>query len=314
MPAAERSAPADGGWAPLPDAARLPPLPLLEDALQASVELQELCRLQVQLLTSALTLSLQAALSSSTAGSVGDSADDDSLRQQLLEASGLRASVYCRAPGSLHTGKLQLQLVAASGEDGASGGASTHQQQPPPAQRFLFLGQDGAGSGSSLQDQEQWILEQPVIMLPDSGGLVLPLAHNGFLVGLLVVEHGFEDGSPLAGAAAADAAATAARAAAAAGAAAGARAAGDAASGGSGSTAPGMPQPPTCLLFRSAELQHLKQTAAVLSLACAMDMRAALERVGAAVRQRQASALVQAVSGQSWQAVAGSVFDGDGAG
>lgn len=58
-----------------------------------------------------------------------------------------------------------------------------------------------------------------------------------------------------------------------------------------------MPQPPACLLFRSAEVQLLKQTAAVLALACAMDMRAALERVGAAVRQRQASALVQAVSG-----------------
>lgn len=140
-------------------------------------------------------------------------------------------------------------------------------------------------------------------MLPDSGGLVLPLAHNGFLVGLLVVERCLDEDSLL-GLSALDPAAAAARAAAAADAraaeAAGGRGRGGAqqaaAAGGGEEQAPGMPQPPACLLFRTGEVQLLKQTAGVLALACAMDMRAALERVGAAARQRQASALVQAVS------------------
>jgi len=160
-------------------------------------------------------------------------------------------------------------------------------------------------------------------MLPNSflpvcsGGLVLPFAHNGFLVGLLVVERCLEEGEPM-GAANGAAAGTATGAAAAAAAAAGGESSSSANSSSNGSAGPSpapaaaavaggsstpssngagaMPQPPACLLFRSAEVQLLKQTAAVLALACAMDMRAALERVGAAVRQRQASALVQEVS------------------
>lgn len=267
-----------------------PPLPSLEEALQASDELQQLCRLQLGLLTGTLQLSLKAALSASISGSL----DEESLRQQLLlsEAGCVRASVYCRSPASLQTGQLQLQLVASSDGDGDARPAAAQQ----PAQRLLFLGQEGG----SLADQESWILEQPVIVLPDSGGLVLPLAHNAFLVGLLVVERCLDDGSPLAPPPAGDTGSSVAGAAAAAAAAAGTEA--GSGSGGGGASAAGMPPPPACLLFRTAELQVLKQTAAVLSLACAMDMRASLERVGAAVRQRQASALVQAVSGfRTWE-------------
>lgn len=264
--------------------APLPPMPTLDEALQASEELQQLCRLQLGLLTGALQLSLQAALSTG----ISDSLDEEGLRQHLLlsDAGRLRASVYCRSPASLQTGALQLQLVAAS--DGDAGAAAAAQQ---PAQRLLFLGQEGG----SLADQEAWILEQPVIVLPDSGGLVLPLSHNAFLVGLLVVERCLDESSPLAPQPANAGSGVSGAAAAAAAAAAGA-AAGSSSSGSSGAAAGGMPPPPASLLFRTAELQVLKQTAAVLSLACAMDMRASLERVGAAVRQRQASALVQAVS------------------
>lgn len=138
---------------------------------------------------------------------------------------------------------------------------------------------------------------------------MLPLAHNGFLVGLLVVERCLEEEDALASVSSSAAAGSAVEAAAAAGAsssgsggngATGPSAATATAPGGGGASSNGgaaaMPQPPACLLFRSAEVQLLKQTAAVLALACAMDMRAALERVGAAVRQRQASALVQEVS------------------
>ena len=240
------------------------PLQLDDATLVASSELQELARQQLQLLAVSLQLSLQAVLSSSI--SIDDSSiDEEALRQQLLaDSTCLRSTVYCRAPASLQTGQLQLQLVAALG----GGSQDLQQQQQQQQQRFLFLGHQGV-PGSSLAEQEQWILEQPVIVLPDSGGLVLPLSHNGFLVGLLVVERCLEEEEEQQQQPAA--------------------AAGGAAAGA------GMPPPTTCLLLRSAELQLLKQTAAVLALACAMDLRAAMERVGAAYRQRQASALVQAV-------------------
>ncbi|KAL4443615.1 hypothetical protein ABPG75_011352 [Micractinium tetrahymenae] len=273
------------------------PLSLLDGDLgQASAELQELCRLQLQLLTASLQLSLQAVLTAGVSGSASSLDDEDCLRQP--EGAALRLTVYCRAPASLQTGQLQLQLVAdLDGADGGGGGGgAARSARAQQAQRFLFLGEDG-GAGASLADQERWIVEQPVIVLPDSGGLVLPLASNGFLVGLLVVERCSEEGeaAPTSAAVIEDVGAEQAPAQAAAGPAAGGPApeAAGAASGGSGGRG-GMPPPPACLLFRSAELQLIKQTAAVLALACAMDLRAALERAGAAYRQRQASALVQA--------------------
>lgn len=286
---------------------------LCRSHLQASAELQELCRLQLQLLTAALQLSLQAVVAGGVAGSAGSLDEDCPVQHLELESTALRSTVYCRAPASLQTGQLQLQLVADTDGGGGGGASSARAQQ---AQRFLFLGED-RGAGASLADQERWIVEQSVIVLPDSGGLVLPLASNGFLVGLLVVERCSEEGeaAPAAANAAEEGAVLAAAGAAAGqgvgGAAAGAGGAADAAgaagSGGGGSRG-AMPPPPACLLFRSSELQLIKQTAAVLALACAMDLRAALERAGAAYRQRQASALVQEVSAsttshtvRSWQ-------------
>ena len=134
------AAAAAGGGAPPP-----PPPTSLEEALQASAELVQLCQAQLALLTSALQASLAVA-----------SDEDDDARGGA--AASLRASVYVRAGASLQSGTLQLQLVAAS--DGGSGGAA-------PAQRFLFL--EDAGGGS-LAEQEQWILQQPVRPAPCLGG------------------------------------------------------------------------------------------------------------------------------------------------
>jgi hypothetical protein len=255
-----------------------------------SAELQELCHRQLDLLSVTLQLSLRAVLNSSFDGSL----DEELLRQQLLkDASGLRSTVYVRSPASLQTGQLTMQLVAAVGGDP---GADLQQQQRQQ-QRFLFLGQDGM-VGCSMLEQEQQILEQQIIVLPDSGGLVLPLASNGFLVGLLVVERYLETEQqqlaqgPLSAGAAAAASQEVTAVPGTAGIAGAAGHTFDTAS----SVGSAMVTPPTGLLFRSAELQLLKQSAAVLSMACAMDLRAALERVGAASRQGQASALVQAVS------------------
>lgn len=94
-----------------------------------------------------------------------------------------------------------------------------------------------------------------MIVLPDSGGLVLPLANGGFLVGLLIVE----------------------------------RWAGAPAGAGGG------PVPPSAA-FGAGDVALVKQAAAVLALACAMDLRGALERAGQAVRQRQLRGLVRQVS------------------
>lgn len=237
-------------------------------------------------------------LNGGAAGSAG-SLDEDCLLLQPGAAT-LRSTVYCRAPASLQTGQLQLQLVADT--DGAGGGGGARSARAQQAQRFLFLGEHG-GAGASLADQERWIVEQPVIVLPDSGGLVLPLASSGFLVGLLVVERcSAEEGEAAhaAGTAVDEQGAGQAAGGLAADAGTGGVGADDAGASAGGSEAGGargaMPPPPACLLFRPSEVQLVKQTAAVLALACAMDLRAALERAGAAYRQRQASALVQEVS------------------
>lgn len=98
-------------------------------------------------------------------------------------------------------------------------------------------------------------------MLPDSGGLVLPLANGGFLVGLFIVER-------LA-----------------------------ASSGGGGNSGAGaLPPPPAGSMFGPQDVQLIKQSAAVLALACAMDLRSVLERAGNAVRQRQLRGLVRQAS------------------
>jgi hypothetical protein len=158
--------------------------------------------------------------------------------------AALRCAAYCRAPRSLASGELALALVAAT--DAAEAEAAAARQD-------LFLGVAGG------ERWEAWIVEQPVIVLPDSGGIVLPLAHADFLVGLLLVER-----APAAWPRAGGAAAAAARAA-----------------------------PPATSLFGGADLKLIRQTGAALALGMALDLRSALERAEAGVRRRQVAGLVE---------------------
>lgn len=190
--------------------------------LSASNELRELAHLSLGLLVSQLEARLAGAGAAGTGNGV---------------VPPLRCAMYSRSPNSLSSGKLQLQLVAAT---------DAREAEAAQARQDLFLGVPGA-SGTY---QEAWIVEQPLIMLPDSGGLVVPLCHNSFLVGLLVVERGRPEGdaAPL--------------------------------------------QPPAAALFSAGDLGVIRRSGRALSLACAMDLRASLERAGHAVRQRQVQGLV----------------------
>ncbi len=193
------------------------------EALAPSAELRELCHLQLTMLVTSLEA-----------------------RLALIEETGVRCAVYRRSPASLPSGQLQLQLVAASDAQ-ESEAAANHRQD-------LILGIPEANE----QYQEAWIVEQNLIVLPDSGGLVLPLAHNQFLVGLLVVECCSPDSNaPY-----------------------------------SGSLA-GSLHPPACAVFSPADMALIKQNGTALGLACALDLRAALERAGHAVRRRQVQGLVR---------------------
>ena len=190
-----------------------------------SIEIQDLCRLQLDLLATSLHLSLDTQKSL---------ADD-------LGGQTLNCTAYRRVPSSLRTGELQLQLVAAT--EKVNKNASLRED--------LFLGAQGPSG-----EQENWILSQGVIVLPDSGGLVLPLSHSGFLVGMLVVERcgdklaGFKEQSDLG-------------------------------------------NPPACHIFGSIELSILQQGASALALSCALDLRSALERASNTLRQMQMHGLVQ---------------------
>ncbi|KAL4527784.1 hypothetical protein Ndes2526B_g08548 [Nannochloris sp. 'desiccata'] len=193
------------------------------EALAPSAELRELCHLQLTMLVTSLEA-----------------------RLALLEETGVRCAIYRRSPASLPSGQLQLQLVAASDAREAEA-AANHRKD-------LILGIPEANE----QYQEAWIVEQNLIVLPDSGGLVLPLAHNQFLVGLLVVECCSPDSNaPY-----------------------------------SGSLA-GSLHPPACAVFSPADMALIKQNGTALGLACALDLRAALERAGHAVRRRQVQGLVR---------------------
>jgi hypothetical protein len=194
------------------------------EALAPSAELRELCHLQLTMLVTSLEARLAA-----------------------VEETGVRCAVYRRSPASLPSGQLQLQLVAASDAQ-ESEAAANHRKD-------LILGIPEANE----QYQEAWIVEQNLIVLPDSGGLVLPLAHNQFLVGLLVVECCNPDTN---------------------------------APTYSGSLA-GSLHPPACAVFSPADMALIKQNGTALGLACALDLRAALERAGHAVRRRQVQGLVR---------------------
>lgn len=192
-------------------------------ALAPSAELRALCHLQLSMLITLLESRL------------GPAAAE----------TAVRCAVYRRSPVSFSSGQLQLQLVAASDAREAEA-ASTRQD--------LILGLPGANE----QYQEAWLVEQNLIVLPDSGGLVLPLAHNSFLVGLLVVECCCAEGFPIASLA-------------------------------------GSLHPPACAVFSPGDMALIKQTGTAVGLACALDLRAALERAGHAVRQKQVQGIVRQV-------------------
>lgn len=213
-------------------AAPLPSWP--PEEVPPTPELVQLCRHQLQLVVQSLHLS------SSALG-------DDELPSTWL----WRGGVFLRQPSSLQDGALKLQQVATS--DGTASSTPHH---------CLTLGFDGDGAG--MADQEAWLIEQPAIALPDSGGLVLPLAHSDFLVGLLALERGT---LPAGGAAAAP---------------------------------PSHAQPPACALLGARELALLRTAAHVLSAACAMELRTVLERAamgGVAQRQAAARELVRGTAG-----------------
>ena len=141
-------------------------------------------------------------------------------------------------------------------------------------------------------------MEQPAIALPDSGGLVLPLAHSGFLVGLLTVERC--PTAPGGHAATADPQQQQQQPEAGGSIAAPTSSVSSGSSGGGGGASSPQPRPsahpsPACALFGPRELSLLRTAAAVLAAACAMELRTVLERVAVSslvLRQAAARELV----------------------
>jgi hypothetical protein len=204
-----------------------------------SAELRELAHLQLGLLVAALEARL------------GEFAE-----------TGVRCAVYCRNPASLAAGHLQLQLVAAT--DGREAEAARQRQD-------LILGIPTADG----QVQEAWLIEQPLIVLPDSGGLVLPLAHNGFLVGLLVVERCGPDLSSSETTSESN------------------QRNQPRFSGAGG--APASLQPPACAVFQPSDMTLVKQAGAALGLACTMDLRSSIESAGHQLQNRMVQGIVSEV-------------------
>ena len=197
------------------------------DSLSPSEELRGLVKLQLALLVAAL---------------------EPRLRTQN-SSTAIRCAVYCRRPSSMSAGSLKLQLVGAS--DGREAEAARQRTD-------LILGIPSADG----QAQESWLVDQQVIVLPDSGGLVLPLAHNGFLVGLLVVERSAvsertvrEDYQTMDGLK-------------------------NSASQNLYKVVPSALQPSACTIFQPDDVNLLKQAASALALACTMDLRSSLEAAG----------------------------------
>lgn len=95
-------------------------------------------------------------------------------------AIGIRCAMYCRSEPNVSTSDsqqgLHLQLVAASGGDDDGS--------------FVFNPDDESSSITASAEMEKtWLQNQAtMVVLPDNGGLMLPLTHKNFLVGLLLVE------------------------------------------------------------------------------------------------------------------------------
>ena len=169
---------------------------------QVSAEFCSLCAQQLELLLSALHTSLLAAAQragqgqqqqqqqqgqqqrppagsepgggggagegGSGAGGDGNGSEEGALlAADLVTGTSLSCCVYARAPLSIQQGSLECRLVAAGG--GGAGGAGGGSGGGGPAradhQQALLLGR----GPYSTEDEEAWIIEQSVIVLPDSG-------------------------------------------------------------------------------------------------------------------------------------------------
>lgn len=129
---------------------------------QPSVELLELVKLQLDMLVSML---------------------EARIREEELLNIDVRCAVYWRTPKSIAGRTLNMQLVATSDE------AWEVPERSSILANEFSLGDEMAGA------EEAWVVKQPMIVLPDNGGLVLPLVHRSFLVGLLLVERTLQHGS-----------------------------------------------------------------------------------------------------------------------
>jgi len=179
----------------------------------------------------------------------------------------------------------------------------------------LTLGEPG--NPDLEQAVEEWLLRQPTLTLPGSGGLVLPLAYGRFLVGILIVEQEhISDGSHGASVASAAGPAAARRAGggtstsaasthagyrrragrtAATGRHSASQAAGSGAAGPAGGRGASWTRAPDGDAFTAEQLRWVDRVAYGLAMACALDQRAALERAGNQADRVRVRGLVEEV-------------------
>jgi len=201
-----------------------------------SRELVELVRVQLDMLTTMLESRIAEEFSESTLG--------------------VRCAMYCRSEPAAagvvstradrtdrtNTNSLHLQLVAASGGDGS----------------FVCDPDDESSSITASAEMEQsWTNEATMVVLPDNGGLMLPLTHKNFLVGLLLVERVVGDGST--------------------------------------PSAYYIP-PPVQDLFGPTEMAVIKQSAQALSMSCAMELRAIVDAAQQRMQQERLQGLLSQAS------------------
>lgn len=198
---------------------------------------------------------------------------------------GVRCAMYCRTaslsamsalsptpaasmsstqtPASTADSNLRLQLVAASG--GFVG------------ERFAFEDDEVFSSSSSssvitasAEMEDTWLANQTMIALPDNGGLMLPLTHKNFLVGLLLVERvakevgfGGNVGSPI-----------------------------ETPSDVSGRSNSSVWIPPVQDVFGPAEMGIIKQSAQALSMSCAIELKGILDAAQNKMQQERLQGLL----------------------
>ena len=243
-----------------------------------SRELVELVRVQLDMLVSMLesriseefnsvpgndyNLGVRCAMYCRTASTSAMSAMSPASNPSMSSVSSLVGKV-----GNTEANTLRLQLVAASGGFGDDG--------------FAFDDDDVFSSSSSSsvitassEMEETWLANQAMIVLPDNGGLMLPLTHKSFLVGLLLVERVAKEvgfGSNV-----------------------------DSSMGQAGGTNSRSNSsvwiPPVQDVFGPAEMGIIKQSAQALSMSCAMELRAIVEAAQNKIQQERLRGLLSQAS------------------